>query len=470
MPLLEKLLAIRGVDFEEDTPPLPTLYKNCIRIAWPAVIEGMLLSIINSIDTMMVGSLGSAAIAAVGLTAQPRMILLLLIQALCAGTTAVVARRKGADDPDSANSCLHQSLTIVTILAVIMALLGYFWAVPFMRFSGANSETLDMAVTYFRIICLALPFNAWSLCICAGMRAIGQTKITMTTNIAANLVNVFGNYLLINGHFGFPAWGVRGNAIATSIGTLVSCLIAVRFALRRDGYLRLRPSKLLQFDKHTLHSLFAVGSSTAAESVFLRLGFLINNKLIAGIGTAAFAANQIVSQITSLSFTIGDGIGTAGAALVGQSLGARRKNTALGYIKIVRRLSVFSSLVLIVLFFALRNQMPLLFTNEQEIITGVSLAFIVVCFGVLPQNGRVVYAGCLRGAGDVKFVAVCALISVAIVRPFLTYLFCYPVNQAFPALQMAVCGPWLAFVIDAFIREFLLMHRVNSGRWMDIHL
>ena len=468
--LLKKLLYIRDIEWEDSAPSQKELYRLCLMIAWPAVVEGMLLSIINSIDTMMVGTMGSAAIAAVGLTGQPRMILLMLIQSLCAGTTAVVARRRGEEDQQGANACLHQSLSIVTLLSLIMASLGYVFAVPFMRFAGANTDTLDMSVTYFRIICLALPANAWSLCICAGMRAVGKTKITMVTNITANLVNVCGNYLLIGGHFGFPALGVKGAAIATACGTIVSSIIAIAVVVRKGGYLRMKMRLLGRFDKHTMHSLFTVGTSAAAESVFLRIGFLINNKLIAGIGTTAFAANQIVQQITSLSFTVGDGLATAGSALVGQNLGANRKNTAHGIIRIVRRISVFTSIVLIILFFLLRDAMPLLFTKEAVVISGVSLSFIVVCFGVIPQNGRVVYAGCLRGAGDARFVAICALLSVAIIRPMLTYVFCYPINRAFPALQMAICGPWLSFVIDAYIRDFLLHRRVESGHWMHIRL
>ncbi len=468
--LIEKLWKIRGIEWEDSAPSQKELYRLCLKIAWPAIVEGMLLSIINSIDTMMVGSMGSAAIAAVGLTGQPRMILLMLIQSLCAGTTAVVARRRGEEDQEGANACLHQSLTIVTLMALIMAALGYVFAVPFMKFAGANEDTLEMSVTYFRIICLAVPANAWSLCICAGMRAINKTKITMVTNITANLVNVCGNYLLIGGHFGFPALGVKGAAIATATGTVVSCLIAIVFACKKDGYLRLKARLLCRFDKHTMHSLFTVGTSAAAESVFLRIGFLINNKLIAGIGTTAFAANQIVQQITSLSFTVGDGLATAGSALVGQNLGAERRNTAHGIIRIVRRISIFTSIALIILFLLLRDSMPLLFTREAIVISGVSLSFIVVCFGVIPQNGRVVYAGCLRGAGDARFVAICALLSVAIVRPLLTYLFCYPMNRAFPALQMAIVGPWASFVIDAYIRDYLLHRRVESGQWMHIRL
>ena len=94
----------------------------------------------------------------------------------------------------------------------------------------------------------------------------------------------------------------------------------------------------------------------------------------------------------------------------------------------------------------------------------------MVVVGILPQNGRVVYSGCLRGAGDVKYVAVCSLISVAILRPIFTYVLCYPVNEAFPHLQMAMTGPWIAFVLDAFVREILLYHRIRQGKWLNIRL
>ena len=98
MGLVKKLFGLKGIEFENDTPPLGQLYKRNLAIAWPATIEGALMAIIGSIDTMMVGTLGSEAIAAVGITTQPRMILLILAQALCVGTTALIARRKGEDD------------------------------------------------------------------------------------------------------------------------------------------------------------------------------------------------------------------------------------------------------------------------------------------------------------------------------------------------------------------------------------
>ena len=112
--------------------------------------------------------------------------------------------------------------------------------------------------------------------------------------------------------------------------------------------------------------------------------------------------------------------------------------------------------------------MALLFTTDEVVIQGVTLSFYVLMLGMLPQNGRVIYSGCLRGAGDVKYVAVCALISVTLLRPVLTYLFCYPLDAAMPGYYIAVMGPWIAFVIDAFVRQYLLHRRIRiDDTWLE---
>lgn len=471
MKLTDKLLfSFPNVKFQENTPTAKKLFADNLKIAWPATLEGALMSIIGSVDTMMVGTMGSAAIAAVGITNQPRMILLILAQALCVGTTAIVARRKGADDRESANACLSQSMYLVTLLGIAMMLIGTIFARPLMSFAGANEETLDMATDYFRIISAGLLLNCWQLCICAGMRGIGKTKITMITHITANVVNVILNYCLIGGHFGFPALGVKGAAIATVSGTAVSCVIAFIFALRKGGYLRLKFTMPPKFDTETMSGLVKVGSGSIAESVCLRLGFLIINKLIANIGTAAFAAYQIVSQVTSLSFTLGDGIAAAGTTMVGQSLGAKRGDIAKANVIIARRLSVIASLLLMALTLIFRTSIGLLFTKDEAVLEGVALAFWPVIVSIIPQNGRVVYSGCLRGAGDVRYVAFVSLLSVAILRPICTYVFCYPLDAAMPFMHFAVTGPWIAFGIDAYVRDLMYKHRIDNGEWLNIRL
>ncbi len=470
MSLRNRFLTFPGIELRPEDGTPASLYRKNLNIAWPATLEGALISIIGSIDTVMVGTMGSSAIAAVGLTNQPRMILLILAQALCVGTTALVARRKGAEDREAANRTLAQSMGTVTILGILMTLVGFFGAEPFMRFGGANDETIGMSTTYFRIVSLSFLFNSWQLCICAAMRAIGQTRVTMVTHITANLVNMFLNYCLIGGHLGFPAMGVAGAALATAIGTVVASIVAFFFVFRKNGYLRLDFRQIFRFDRETMHGLTTVGVSSMAESVALRVGFLITTKLIAGLGTAAMASYQIVSQVTSLSFTLGDGIAAAGASYVGQSLGAERPELARVHVMISRRLSVITSILLMILIFVFRNQIAGLFTKEENIIWGVTLSFYVVIAGIIPQNGRIVYSGCLRGAGDVRFVAVCALFSVAIIRPVATWLLCYPMRELFPMLQLSVTGPWAAFVLDSFVRDAMMTVRIRHGQWLTIRL
>ena len=445
------------------------MLRQAINLAWPSAIEGALLSIISSVDTMMVKTVGPNAIASVSLTAQPRLILLIIAQALCVGTTALVARRKGEGDQASANSVLAQSMALITVLGVIISLVGVFFAEPIMDLAGADADTREYSVAYFRIIAAGLCFNCWNLCICAALRAVGNTRITMVTNITANLVNVFLNYCLIGGNLGFPKLGVEGAAIATVVGTGVACAISFGVIMHRGGFLYWRPG-IPKFDRKTLSGLARVGISSMAESAFLRIGFFLNTKLVAGVDYLALTGYTIVQQVTGLSFTLGDGGATAGATLVGQSLGARNKERAKGYVALCRVMSLVISIGLMILIFFLRDQLGALFTDDPGVIAGASAAFLVVIVAMISQNARVVYSGCLRGAGDVTYVAVCSLVSVAILRPALTWVFLYVLNDRFPEAMFPYTGPWIAFAIDAVVRQLMLFFRVKKGKYLDVKL
>jgi len=467
---LNFLLGMKREKDDNDSVPLGTLYKRLLQIAWPAALEGLLLSLMNSFDTMMVGKLGSAAISSVGLCAQPRMLLVLLGSSLCTGTTAVIARRRGEGKQDLAVSCLKQSLVIITGLGVLMTIIGYYLAEPMLLLCGANEDTLENAVIYFRIICYSMVPNFWNLCICAAMRGVGKTRITMVVHMISNIVNVCLNYCLIEGHFGFPALGVEGAAIATSVGSCVASFVAIVVILDKKNYLSVIPFTGFKFDKNTLSSLVKVGSGTILENVCMRIGFIINGKLVMGIATAAYATYQVVQQVTSLTFTIADGIASSCTALIGQSLGEKLKKRAMTYAKIGARVCLFLSMIIILLTFIFRNDLPLLFTDEADVILGSSISFIVILFGTYSQNMRIIFAGALRGAGDVRFVALTSLISVAIVRPLATWFFCYPMDSLFPTLMFGYIGAWISFDIDAIVRSIMLRFRVRKGQWVNIKL
>ena len=454
---------IKNREILGDIPSSSEAYKTMFDIAWPSVVESVLVSLIQAVDTIMVGTLGSSAIAAVGITGQPKMIVMALIMSLNMGVTAVVARRRGEKDKDGANSCLKQSIILCFSIAMIMGALGFIFAEPLLTFAGAKDDIIDMSVTYFRIIMIGNVFQSLAITINAAQRGCGNTKIAMKSNLCANIVNVIFNFFLINGIGFFPKLGTTGAAIATVLGNITAFCMAFRSITVSGRFLSIFENASWKFDKRTIKSILAVSSSAAVEQVFMRIGFFTNTKLVAELGTTALATYQICMNILSISFCFGDGLGMASSSLVGQSLGAKRPDLAYLYGKIGRRLAVSIGLCLSLIFIVFRTQLIMLFTNEADIIATGAIIMIITAVITPIQTTGVVTNGCLRGAGDVKYVAITSLISITILRPLSTWILCYP-------LQLGVIGAWIGVGIDQLSRLILSTIRYETGKWTEIKL
>lgn len=439
------------------------VYKNALGVAWPSALEAVLVQLISSADLIMVGSLGAVAISAVGITTQPRFILLAVIFSLNIGVTAVVARRRGEGNREEANKTLRQSIIICTLLSIILSALGIIFAKPLILFAGAQSDVVESAIIYFRIICLGNLFTSLSLTINAAQRGAGNTKISMKTNVAANLVNLFFNYLLINGHFGFPAMGVTGAAVATAIGNFVGFLLSLKSITFAHEFLQIQRKQSWNIEKQTIAGILNISGSAFVEQVFIRVGFFATNKLIAALGTVDFATQQICMNIVNISFAFGDGLGIASSALVGQNLGAKRADIAIIYGKSIQRISLTVGIIFTFIFVLGKSFLVSLFTNDVAVIAaGVNIMLIIALTSPI-MTSNVVISGCLRGAGDTKFVAYTSFISIGILRPGATWLFCYP-------LGMGLIGAWFAFSADQCLRFIINYARFLKGDWTKIQI
>lgn len=454
---------LKGAEPEGELPESKGLMENTLQVAWPAIVESFLISLVSLIDTVMVSSLGAYAIAAVGLTTQPKFIGLAIFISLNVAVSAIVARRRGEGDREGANRVLKQALAIVLLLTVVVSSLSCFFAEELLHLAGSQPDTHSYAVHYFRIIMGAMGFNVISMVINAAQRGAGNTKIAMRTNLVSNGVNIVFNYLLIGGKFGFPALGVSGAAIATVIGTVFALGMSLLSVLHPDGYLYLFHEKGLRFDKRTLSAVANIGSSTLAEQIFLRIGFLIYSIIVANLGTRDFATHQIAMNVMNISFAFGDGLSVSAVALVGRSLGEKRGDLARIYGGVCQRLGVCFSCLLSVLFFFFGQNIYEMFTDDPAIISLGAIIMRLMCLIVFLQISQVIYSGCLRGAGDAKYVAFVSLISVALVRPGFGYLFCYP-------LSMGLIGAWVGLLLDQCVRFAMTTIRFNSGKWVNIKL
>lgn len=412
---------------------------------------------------MMVGGLGAEAIAAVGLTNQPKFVLLAMIFSLNVGVTAIVARRKGAEDFKGANSCLKQSIILSFIISLIMAISGYIFANEIMLFAGAGEDVINDSVAYYKILMVSIVFTSLSLTINAAQRGVGNTKISMRTNVVANIVNLIFNYFLINGVWIFPRLEVRGAAIATTLGSIVGFLMSVFSVYYNTRILDLRGKGNWKFDKATMKAFLSISGSSVVEQVFMRIGFFSFAIIVAALGTIAFATHQICMNVINLSFCFGDGLSAAAASLVGQNLGARRPDKAKIYGKTGQRMAFIVSTVLFFVFILARKQIIMLFNSEEHIVSLGGMIMIIIAFTTHAQTSQTVYNGCLRGAGDTKFVALISFISIALIRPGLAWILCFPAN-------LGLKGAWIALFADQTMRYILGKKRFDSGKWTKIKI
>jgi len=329
--------------------------------------------------------------------------------------------------------------------------------------AGADTAYIKDAMDYFKVIMFSLPFQALNLTINAAQRGCGKTKISMYSNIISNLINIPFNYLLINGIWIFPKLGVKGAAIATLLGTIAAFFISLSTLLRKEGYLTFHYKAGWRLHKETTDAIFKVSSSAFVEQVFMRIGFLAYAAIVARLGTTQYATHLICMNILSLSFCFGDGLSIAASALVGQNLGAKRPDLSIVYGKTGQRLAFMISCVIFLVFFFGRTMLVSLFSDETTIIALGANVMILAALGTHFQTSQVVLSGCLRGAGDTAYVAATSLISVALVRPLLTYLLCFPFG-------LGVYGAWVALLVDQCFRFVSSYHRFSNGKWTTITL
>ncbi len=449
----------RGVTLQGELPCGKTILSRTFKIAGPSVVESVFGCLIGMVDTMMVGSLGSAAIAAIGLTGQPSMLVRAVFIAMNIAVSAIVAHRKGQDDANGARRVLSQALTLAIVLGLILSGLAVVFADPILRFAGSQADTHSQAVLYFRMVMSAFIFSNITLTINAAQRGAGNTKITMTTNLTANIVNVVLNYLLIGGNFGFPKLGIAGAALATMIGTFVGCCMSIASILKPDGFLYMPGSFKLKFERDTMKTILNIGSSSLVEQAFLRVGFMASALVVANLGTRNFAAHQICMNLISLSFTFGDGLNAASVSLTGQSLGMKRRDLARIYMRTIQRIGFIAAVVLCVVFTFVGRYIFMLFTKETPVIDTCMSILPLITTIVFFQIPQVIYGGALRGAGDTKYVAVASIIGIALVRPTVSWFLSYPIG-------LGLIGAWLGIYIDQIVRMSLLYLRIRGDKWM----
>ena len=440
--------------------------RRVVRMAWPAMVESFFVAVTPLIDQFMLSSVGYSAIAAVGLTAQPKFIAISPFLSVNVAVNALVARRKGQEDREDAHRVLLAALLFAAVGSVAIGVLCAGCADPLMRLVGSSADTHAAAVAYFRIIMGCIVFNVIYLTINAAQRGSGKTNLSMRTNVVSSLVNIAFNWLLIGGNLGFPAMGVTGAAIATVLGSAAACVMSILSLFSRDSFLSVKYylANRVRVVRATVRSITNLASSVLVENILIRLGYMATAVMAANLGTEALAAHNVGLNLLTLSFSIGDGIQVASVALIGQSLGQKKPERAKYYGRMCQEVAFIAAACVTVVYLLGGRALYTLFFPEAPTVVeyGVMIIHRLVIVVVI-QISQVVYLGSLRGAGDAKYVSMSLIVSVAVVRAGSGYIFC-------ELLGMGLPGLWLSIIMDQTSRYLFTSIRFKKGKWTEIEI
>jgi len=446
-----------GIPIEELIKDPKLINKRVWQLAWPAMVELLLSTLFSMVDMIMVGRISYQALTAVGLTNHPTMLALAVFQALNVGSTALVARFIGPGDIKNAKATVRQSMVLVTILGIVVSIAGYLLSPAIITFMRAEPDVYPMSVSYLQIVSLGWLFTTISLNIGAILRGSGDTMTPMRYNLFSNLLNVFGNYVLIFGKFGFPAMGVAGAALSTTLCRGVAAFLALRAIFNKNKIIGVSLKDDYRIDKNLLERLISIGLPSAMEQFLLRLGQVFFSRAVAGLGTAVYAAHQTAVNISSLTFTPGQAFGMAATTMVGQSLGAKHPDVAEKAGLAARRMGLIIALAIAIVLFFFGYDVALLYTDEPEVARAAANALKILAIMQPMQSTQFILAGALRGAGDTRWPLYSTAIGIWGIRVVLVHVFI--------AMGMGLMGAWVAQLCDQAFRAVFIYSRYKSGAW-----
>lgn len=436
------------------------LYRDIVTIAWPSLLELMLTQLASMVDMIMVGRLGASALTAVGLTTQPKFLIIAILTSINVGTTALVARNKGRGKQEQANLVLRQAILVNIFISISISIIMFIVAEPIIKFMGATDAlSLKEGTEYLKIQMFGILALGLTGTITAALRGAGNSKTAMIYNLIGNLVNVVFNYALIYGNFGFPELGVAGASLATVIGQFAAFFMACIAVTGHRNYVRFRFKDGIKPNLKMMGEISDIGIPALIEQIVMRIGLIAYAKTVASLGTLAFAVHNVCMNIQALSFMNGQAFAVSATSLVGQSLGKKRADMAKLYAVRSRRTGTLVSIVLMILFFVFPKQIISLYNSDPEIVNLGARILIMVSIIQIPQGSQFIISGILRGAGDTKATAMIITVTTLFLRPVLAVIM---IN----IFHMGLEGAWIALIADQLLRSLLVLLRFSSGKWI----
>jgi MATE family multidrug resistance protein len=423
-------------------------YKRNLKVALPVMLTQLGASLVGLFDSIMVGHYATVDLAAVSFSNALFFTVMVFAMGALMGLTPLVGIEVGkmSDETEhfkiqSRITSLFQNGALFTILLSIFTLFLLGGCIPFLHCFGQDPAVVEVAQPYYTLIVLSIiPFLFFTF-FKQFLEGLGNTSVAMVITLAMNALNILLNWLFIYGNWGCPELGATGAGIGSlvaRIGMPICFFAAMYFRREWKGYIR--SIRTRAFRLSTIKELSKIGFPIGIQTLMETIAFTAAFVFIGWISKEALAAHQIANQICDMTFMVILGIGSATTIRVSHQLGANN----LHGVRMASHASIHLVLVInaigAALMIGLRHQIPLLFTEDQEVIAIASKLVVLAGMLQLADGLQVVAASMLRGITDVKVPMIIAVISYTII--------CISVGLtlAFP-MGMGAEGIWIGFVI-----------------------
>ena len=427
--------------------------RAAIELAWPGIVEQLVRASGQTGSLAIVGQLGAVATAAMGASGQFLFLLFPIWGALSTGTVALVSRRIGEGRLGAANDVLRQSITLATVLGIVSGIGFALFSRPLIGLIGAAPDVVDVAAPFLAVVGGLNVFQTLSIIGVNALRSAGDARAPMWLSLAASTLVIPLTYVLV-----FPLGvGLMGAAYAQV--TVAAGFLAVTAALLWRGRVGLRlGGGGWAFQPAVARTLMSISLPSMGETLLFSVGLLALSGIVFRLGTDAFAAHQIISQVEAISFLPCVGFSAAAAALVGQSLGMHQPKRAMTVGWAAARMAALWTSLAGLLFVLVPATFLGFFTSSPEVVVAGIGAMIVV--GVAQPAQAVIFTigGALRGAGDTRYTLGLTVLNWFVVRFPLAVILGLVVGWG-------LAGVWIAVAIDYAVRAALMARRFRGGAW-----
>ena len=431
-----------------------------VALLLPLIAEQALSVTIGLADTLMVSSVGEAAVSGVSLVDSFNTLMIQVMSALATGGAVVTSQYIGHREPKNAKAAAAQILFVLASFSLVVAAVVVVGRHAILRgiFGSIDADVMRYAETYFLLSALSYPFIGLYNAGAALFRAQGNSKISMLSSLVMNVVNIGGNAVLIYG-FGM---GVLGAALASLVSRAVSCLVVLWLLQRPACPLRVDGLRALAPDGGLIRRILRVGIPAGIENGMFQIGKLSVSSLTSTLGTAAIAANAVANTASTFLNIPANAVGMAALTVVGQCLGAGEKEQAVYYSRRLLLTAYCGAWVMNLSAFLFANRFVISLFNlspeAQTMALQVMVWFNFVSLFFWPSSFTL--PNILRAAGDARFTMAVSILSMWVFRVG----FCYVMVLGFHGRLLSI---WMGMFLDWVFRSLCFFVRFARGRWME---